>query len=100
MHLPTAKFRLGGVKVDAIPDRIDKRFDWIRGGRTGDKFFVSAPPSRMARDPNVDGQIAQHSNAAFDVGGLFRILRCRQSPQIAGADDIQYSIAVVNLERP
>src|SRR5688572_28324969 len=95
-----AEFRLGRVDVGTISLRVDKRLHWILCGSAGHEFAISAPPPRMASDPDVSGKAPQHSEAALKVGLLVWILRCGQAPQVARAHDVQNAVTVTNVERP
>ena len=69
-----AEFRLGTVDVGMVPLRVDERFHRVLRSSAGDEFAISAPPSRMARHPDVDGEASEHSEAAFEIGLLLWIL--------------------------
>src|SRR3954468_20139529 len=95
-----AEFRLGSVDVGMVPLRVDERLYCVLPSSAGDEFAISAPPSRMARHPDVNGEASEHPEAALEVGLLLWVLRCGQPPQVARAHDVQHAITVTNVERP
>src|SRR3954452_1930468 len=95
-----AEFRLGSVDIRMVPLRVDERLHCVLRSSAGDEFAISAPPSRMARHPDVNGEASEHSEAALEVGLLLWILGCGQPPQVARAHNVQHAITVTNLERP
>src|SRR3954451_18559766 len=92
--------RLGSVDVGMVPLRVDERFHCVLRSSAGDEFAISAPPSRMARHPDVNGEASEHSETALEVSRLLWILRCGQPPQVARAHDVQHAITGTNVERP
>src|SRR6187200_3225500 len=95
-----AEFRLGSVDVGMVPLSVDERLHCVLRDIAGDEFAISAPPSRMARHPDVNGEAFEHSEAALEVGLLLWILRCGHASQVARAHDVQHAITITNLERP
>jgi len=95
-----AEFRLASVDVGMVPLRVDERLYCVLRSSAGEEFAISAPPSRMARHPDVNREASEHSKAALEVGLLLWIPRCGQPPQVARAHDVQHAITVTNLERP
>ena len=100
VHASAAEVRLCRVDISTVPLRVDKRFHRILGGSASDEFAISAPPPRMASDPDVNGKAPEHAEAALEVGCLIWILRRGQPPQVARAHDVQHAVTVTNVERP
>ena len=55
MQTSAAEFRLGSVDVGMVPLRVDERFYGVLRSSADEEFAISAPPSRMARHPDVNG---------------------------------------------
>src|SRR5260221_3982785 len=68
-----AEFRLGSVDIGMVPLRVDERFHCVLRSSAGEEFAISAPPSRMARHPDVNREASEHSEAALEVGLLLWI---------------------------
>src|SRR5262245_58760636 len=98
MHLPLAQLRLGVVDVSAIAFGVDERVDRVLRGGACDELAISAPRSRMVRNPDVNGETAQHAQTALAVGRLFWVLLALEHSRIADADDVQHALAIADGE--
>src|SRR5262245_51988585 len=98
VRAPFAEFRFGGVDVSAVALGVDERLYGILRSGAREELAVPAPPSCMARHPDVGREAAQHADASLAVGRLFWIPRGCQHSEVTRAYDVQHAVTVADRE--